>query len=58
MAAVRLSAGEPVAPNLDYVVGAAFVRASVNQLVHISDFAPLSTLGELHPNTQTTRHTA
>ncbi|MCB9526736.1 MAG: ATP-grasp domain-containing protein [Myxococcales bacterium] len=55
MAAVRLSRGEPVAPQADYIVGAAFVRASVNQIVNIADLAPLSTIGELHPDSQTSR---
>lgn len=58
MAAVRLARGEPVAPNHDYTVGAAFVRASVNQLVHIADLAPLSTLGELHPDPKLERQFA
>lgn len=46
LACARLAAGETVAPLPAYRVGAAFVRASVNQLVDISALEALSVLGE------------
>ncbi|MCO4774075.1 MAG: ATP-grasp domain-containing protein [Deltaproteobacteria bacterium] len=46
LACARLAAGESVGTLPDYRVGAAFVRASVNQLVDISAFEALTVHGE------------
>jgi carbamoyl-phosphate synthase large subunit len=43
----ELAAGHPVAPAGDYEVGAMFVRISLDQVVSLSDFQRMVTMGEV-----------
>lgn len=47
-AVMRLAAGFPVTPSLDYRAGTMFVRISLDQIARLEDYQALVTAGELH----------